>query len=99
MRAGTFAAGALAVYNFPPKRSSRLSPGDGQRAQLEIAIKFFMGYHYNGCYVHGLRDIARRYTGSLSRFWFDMATSVPLSYMDLYYLQVPPPRPPLRLGG
>ena len=57
-------------------------------AQLEIGIKFFVGHHSNGCYVHSLREIALRYTGSLSRFWFDLATSVPLSYMDLYYLQV-----------
>ena len=25
---------------------------------------------------------------SLSLFWFDVATSVPLSYIDLYYAQV-----------
>jgi hypothetical protein len=50
-----------------------------------------MGYYDNGCYFHSLPDIARHYLSAPSRFWFDLGTSVPLSYMDLYYAKVPCP--------
>ena len=34
--------------------------------------------------------IAKRYVSNLSLFWFDAFTSIPLSYVDLYYSKVSP---------
>ncbi len=43
--------------------------------------------------MHSLSEVARHYTASPSRFWFDVGTSVPLSYTDLYYAEVASPPP------
>ncbi len=63
-----------------------------RRPQFEIAANFFIGYYDNGCYVHSLSEVAKHYTSSPSRFWFDVGTSVPLSYADLYYTKVASPQ-------
>ena len=56
--------------------------------QLEIVANFFIGYHEAGCYEDSLYAIARRNLSSLSLFWFDAFTSIPLSYADLYFSKV-----------
>ncbi len=57
-------------------------------AQVEIILTFFIGFHQNGLYIDSISAISRRYFFSLSLFWFDVATSIPLSYVDIYYSKV-----------
>jgi hypothetical protein len=57
-------------------------------AQAEIVLTFFIGFYETGCYIDSLPAIARRYVSSPTRFWFDASTSIPLSYLDLYYAKV-----------
>ncbi len=56
--------------------------------QLEIILNFFIGYHDAGCYEDSLFAIAKRNLSDPSRFWFDAMTSIPLSYIDLYFSKV-----------
>ncbi len=56
--------------------------------QAEIILTFFIGFHRNGLYIDSVSVISRRYVSSLSLFWFDVATSIPLSYVDIYYSKV-----------
>jgi hypothetical protein len=65
-------------------------------AQIEIILTFFIGFYETGCYVESSSAIARRYLSSPTRFWFDVSTSIPLSYMDLYFAKVRRRRKALR---
>ena len=60
----------------------------GSFLQLEIMLNFFIGFHDAGCYEDGLAAIAKRNLSNYSLFWFDACTSIPLSYLDLYYSKV-----------
>ena len=49
-------------------------------------------------FLSNTRPARRRYLASPRRFWFDLITSFPFSYFDLYiYEQVAPDSPPLPL--
>jgi hypothetical protein len=57
--------------------------------QMEVFSQFFIAYYdNNGAYVDDMREVAKRYTMSFSSFWFDLSTSLPWSYLDLYAYQV-----------
>ena len=56
--------------------------------QIEIILNFFIGFYESGCYEDSLGSIARRYMSTITLFWFDISTSIPLSYVDLYYSKV-----------
>ena len=50
--------------------------------QFEIAVNFFVGFYSDGIYVDSLPAIARLYTSSPFRFWFDLSTSIPFGWID-----------------
>lgn len=51
--------------------------------------QFFIAYYDdNGSYVDDITEVAKRYGLSITSFWFDLATSLPWSYLDLYVYQV-----------
>jgi hypothetical protein len=55
---------------------------------VEAALQFFIGaYNSDMSYTDDPLAIAKRYVGSLWGFWFDCATSIPWSYLDLHYYQ------------
>ena len=56
--------------------------------QVEVIFNFFIGFHDSGCYEDNLGVIARRYIMTPSLFFFDILTSIPLSYVDFYYSKV-----------
>jgi hypothetical protein len=58
-------------------------------SQIEIILNFFIGFHESGFYHDSLPDIARRYFFAVGKFTFDVLTSIPLSYIDLYFSKVP----------
>ena len=53
-------------------------------------------YDQNGKFVDDLRTVSLRYVSSVNSFWFDLVTSLPWSYLDLYAYQV---TLPIRLEG
>jgi hypothetical protein len=57
-------------------------------AQIEIILNFFIGFHESGCYYDSLPAIARRYLTAIGKFTFDVLTSIPLSYIDIYFSKV-----------
>ena len=59
----------------------------GGGAQFEIAINFLTGFYANEHYCDDVRLIARHYMSSPFRFWFDILTSIPLSWIDWGILQ------------
>jgi hypothetical protein len=63
-------------------------PYCGAIRQLEIILNFFIGYYDAGCYEDSLFAIAKRNLSDPSLFWFDAMTSIPLSYIDLYFSKV-----------
>ena len=65
--------------------------------QVEAFIQFFLGYYaHDMTYQDDLVVSVKRNLSSLSGFWFDCVTSIPWSYMDLYfYLVIFQPAPSL----
>ena len=58
-------------------------------AQFEVFSQFFIAYYDNrGIYVDELISVVTNYTGSVTRFWFDIGTSIPWSYLDFLADQV-----------
>ena len=39
-------------------------------------------------YVDDIKTIAKKYVSSINAFWFDIATSLPWSYLDYYAYRV-----------
>jgi hypothetical protein len=53
--------------------------------QFEVVCQFFIAYYdENGTYVDNMSTVARQYVGQINAFWFDLGTSLPWSYLDLY---------------
>ncbi len=51
--------------------------------QMEIGLNFLVGYwNGEGEYVDSPSAVAKHYVGSIFRFWFDITTSVPFSFID-----------------
>ncbi len=58
--------------------------------QIEVFCQFFIAYYdSSGTYVDSIALVAKRYTMSITAFWFDITTSLPWSYLDVYAYQVP----------
>jgi hypothetical protein len=59
------------------------------RVQMEAIIPFFMGIlDVSDTYCDNIKEIAVKYFTSFSGFWFDLITSLPWSFNDLYAHQV-----------
>jgi hypothetical protein len=57
--------------------------------QSEIVLQFCTGsLDISEKYCDDFRVISAQYLSSLSGFWFDLATSIPWSFNDLYVYQV-----------
>jgi hypothetical protein len=62
------------------------------RAQAEVLLQFFVGYHTeDNRYCDDILALARRNLSSLTGFWFDCVTSIPFSFIDLSMYMVPSP--------
>ncbi len=71
-----------------PNRLHFLFSDGALPAQLEIILTFFIGFYETSSYIDSLPVIAKRYLSSPTLFWFDVSTSIPLSYIDLYFAKV-----------
>ena len=61
------------------------------RAQVEVVVQLFVGvYTDDMVYIDDWRAVAARTAMSVSGFWFDCATSIPWSYLDLVAYQARP---------
>ncbi len=62
--------------------------------QVEIGLNFLVGFwNDDGEYIDSPAAVAQHYAGSIFRFWFDITTSVPFSFID-YQVAMVSPRPP-----
>ena len=62
-----------------------------QRAwvQVDVILQFFIGIHNEDMqYCDDIHRVLLLKLKSPSGFWFDCITSIPFSYMDLYFHQV-----------
>jgi hypothetical protein len=51
--------------------------------QVEIGLNFLVGFwNDDGEYIDSPAAVAQHYAGSIFRFWFDITTSVPFSFID-----------------
>jgi hypothetical protein len=56
---------------------------------VEIVLQFFTGsMDLSETYCDDFKVIAAKYVSSLGGFWFDVVTSIPWSFNDLYAYQV-----------
>jgi hypothetical protein len=90
--------GPLAAREVEPPERGRRPARRGQKAprapQIEAFVRFFVGAHnVDMTYDDDAASIARKNLASVSGFWFDCATSIPWSFMDLRVYLVRPPRP------
>ena len=67
--------------------------------QLEVVYQFFVGaFDETGTYVDDINTIAKKYVFAYNGFWFDVITSGPWSFLDLYSYQVSAvPKPSIEL--
>ena len=55
-------------------------------------MRFFVGtYNVDMTYDDDMASVARKNLASLSGFWFDCLTSIPLAYIDLRLFPLRPP--------
>ena len=67
---------------------------------MEVFIQFVVGvFDEDLVYIDDWRRIAAINLMSVSGFWFDCATSIPWSLMDLHFDLVGAPPPILRMAG
>jgi hypothetical protein len=64
--------------------------------QFEVLVQFFVAiYNEELQFIDDWRSIAIRNLMSISGFWFDSATSIPWSFMDLHFYLVQNPMSPI----
>ena len=62
---------------------------DAAVGQVDIILQFFTGVHHEDLsYCDEWKSIALRNLRSVTGFWFDVVTSIPFSYLDIYFHQV-----------
>jgi hypothetical protein len=60
-----------------------------EQTQFEIVLQFITGsLDLSETYCDDYKVIGAKYLSSISNFWFDLVTSIPWSFSDVYAYQV-----------